>query len=96
MNPVALELLAPVMVFLGLSGAVLIGMKMRYTHLQRTRLGGSAHQDVERLTEAVDTVRDEVRVLREDFLELHERVEFTERLLERPKTDTNLGSLPGQ
>ena len=71
-------------------------MKMRYTHLQRTRLSGTAQQDVERLADAVDAVRDEVRILREDFLELHERVEFTERLLERPKTDTDLGSLPGQ
>jgi hypothetical protein len=42
---------------------------------------------VERLAEAVDTMRDEVRVLRDGFLELHERVEFTERLLERPKAD---------
>jgi hypothetical protein len=96
MDPATLEMIAPVFVFLGLSGAVLIGMKMRYTHLQRTRLSGTAHQDVERLADTVDTVRDEVRILREEFLELHERLEFTERLLERPKTDTDLGSPPGQ
>ena len=96
MDPAALEMIAPVFVFLGLSGAVLIGMKMRYTHLQRTRLSGSAHQDVERLADAVDAVHDEVRILREQFIELHERVEFTERLLERPKTDTDSGALPGQ
>ncbi len=87
MDLAVLDLLAPLFVFVGLTGAVLVGMKMRYTHIQRTRLSGSAHQDVERLAEAVDTMRDEVRVLRDGFLELHERVEFTERLLERPKAD---------
>lgn len=61
-------------------------MKMRYTNLQRTRVNGSAQQEVERLADPVDIMRDEVRVLREEFLELNERMEFTECLLERPKS----------
>ncbi len=64
---------------------IVIGMKMRYTHLQRTRVSGSAQQ--ERLADAVDNLRAEVGLLREEFLELNERVDFTERLLERPKTE---------
>ena len=72
-------------------------MKMRYTHLQRTRVSGSAQQEVERLADAVDTLRDEVGLLRDQHLELNERMDFTERLLERPKSaDADLDSLPGQ
>jgi hypothetical protein len=36
----------------------------------------------------VKALRDEVQVLRDGYLELNERVEFTERLLERPKVDS--------
>ncbi len=92
-----LETIAPVLVFLGLSGAVLIGMKMRYTHIQRTKVGGSSQEDVKRLTDVVSVLHDEVRLLREDYHELNERVLFTERLLERPrggKADSK--ELPGQ
>ncbi len=67
-------------------GAILIGMKMRYTHLKRTRVSGSAQQEAERLANAVDNLRSEVGLLRDEFLELNERVDFTERLLERPKS----------
>ncbi len=76
---------------------IVIGMKVRYTHLQRTRVSGSAQLEVERLADAVDTLRDEVGLLRDQHLELNERVDFTERLLERPKSaDAGLDSLPGQ
>ncbi len=87
MGPEIIELLAPISAFAVLGGSVLIGMKMRYTHIQRTRLGGSAQQDVERLTEAVDNLSAQVGLLRDQFLELNERVEFTERLLERPRSE---------
>ena len=63
MYPHILEVLAPVFALLGLGGAILIGMKMRYNHLRRTRVSGSGQQDVERLADAVDTLRDEVRLL---------------------------------
>ncbi len=80
-----LEILAPFFALIGFGGAVLIGMKMRYRHLERTRLGGGAQEDVKRLADTVDSLRAEVGLLRDGFLELNERVEFTERLLERPK-----------
>jgi hypothetical protein len=41
---------------------------------------------VEHLTEAVKTLHDDLRLLHEEVLALLERVEFTERLLERPRT----------
>lgn len=86
MSPEILELVAPLIALVGFGGAILIGMKMRYRHLERTRLGRGAQQDVERLADAVDKLRTEVGLLRDGFLELNERVEFTERLLERPRS----------
>lgn len=87
MSPEIVELLAPVLAFATLGGAILIGMKLRYTHLQRIRGSGTAQEDVERLADAVDRLHGEVGLLRDQFLELNERVEFTERLLERPKAE---------
>ena len=52
-------------------------MKMRYTNLQRTRVSGGAQQDVERLADALDSLRDEVRLVHDKFVGLNERVEFT-------------------
>ncbi len=83
-----IEAVAPLIAFIGLGGAILIGMKLRYNHLERLRQGGSSDQDVEKLTDAVNTLRDEVHMLRDGYLELNERMEFTERLLERPKPDS--------
>jgi len=37
--------------------------------------------------EAVNALRDEVGLMREEVLSINERVEFTERLLERPKVE---------
>ena len=68
------------------SGAILFGMKMHYSHLQDTRISGGS-QEVEHLADAVDNLTAEVELLRTEFLELNERVDFTERLLERPKTE---------
>lgn len=90
MSPEIMELLAPILALVGVGGAVLIGMKMRYTHLQRTRAGGSVEQDVARLADSVDSLHAEVGFLRDQFLQLNERVEFTERLLERPKEDSGV------
>jgi hypothetical protein len=66
---------------------VLIGMKLRYQHLQRLKQAGSSPEEVERLTEAVDSLRDEIRIMREEVLSINDRVEFTERLLERPRAE---------
>jgi hypothetical protein len=85
MPPEILEPIAAVTTLVALGGLVLVGMKMRYTHLQRTRLGSIAPEDVERLGKDVDALRQELQHVREEVLELNDRVEFTERLLERPK-----------
>ena len=86
MNPV-LEVIIPFFGMMGIGGMVLIGMKLRYQHLQRLKQAGSSPEEVERLTEAVDSLHDEIRIMREEVLSINDRVEFTERLLERPKAE---------
>jgi len=98
MPPELVEIVAPPIAILSFGILVLVGMKIRYSHIQRTRVkGGAEQQDVERLATAVDTLQDELRVVRDDILQLNERVEFTERLLERPRTAAaDSEPLPGQ
>ena len=86
MDPV-LEMIIPFFGMMGIGGMVLIGMKLRYQHLQRLKQAGSSPEEVERLTEAVDSLRDEIRIMREEVLSINDRVEFTERLLERPRAE---------
>ena len=87
MPPELLEVLAPVVVILSIGTMVLVGMKMRLT----ARLHESSNQnrvekdrdEVDRLTEAVDALHEQVRMMRDEFTDLHERVDFAERLLSR-------------
>ena len=64
----------------------LVGMKIRYSHMQDNHLG-AGQREVEYLTDTVDNLRAEVELLRDEFGKLDERMDFTERLLERPKTE---------
>ena len=73
-----MEVFIPI-VFLG-GVFTLIAMKIRYRHLDDIRASGGEQLEVEHLADTVESLRAEVE-------RLNERVEFTERLLERPKTD---------
>jgi hypothetical protein len=84
------EILAPILAFISIGGMVLIGMRIRYSHKERTALGGTSQKEIEHLTDTVRALRDEVQVLRDGFLELNDRVEFAERLLEKPKADSDV------
>ena len=85
MDPGILGILVPFFIFGGVF--TLIGMKMHYRHLEDKHLSGGGPQEVEQLAEAVDNLSAEVELLRTEHLELNERMDFTERLLERPKTE---------
>ncbi|HSG80866.1 MAG TPA: hypothetical protein VLC48_01345 [Gemmatimonadota bacterium] len=85
MSPFLVETIMPFLAMMGLGGMVLIGMKLRYQHLQRLKGGGSSAEDVQRIAESVDSLKDEVRLMREEMLSINDRVEFTEKLLERPR-----------
>jgi hypothetical protein len=65
----------------GIGGIILVGQRMQYRHLQ----GGTGPE--EGMADALDSLRDEVRLLHDEVAQLNERVEFTERLLSAPRVD---------
>jgi hypothetical protein len=85
MSPEIAELIAPLVALLGVGTFILIGMKMKLD--AKVRLHGGTREDVERLGEAVEILRDEVRSMRGDVLELQERVDFAERVLTKGQPD---------
>ena len=85
MDPGIIAVFIPIIILGGIF--TLIGMKMLYSHLQKTRLSSGAQQHVKHLAAAVDNLGAEFELLRNELHKLDERMDFTERLLERPKTE---------
>ncbi len=88
MDPGMVGVFIPVLALGG--GFALVALKMTLSHIREARehnhVGAGAQQEVERLVGAVDELSAEVESLRGECRELNERVDFTERLLEPPKT----------
>ena len=89
MDPEILGIFIPIILIS--AGFVLIGLKMTLSHLQEAReykrVSGGSQQELEQLAGAVENLSAEVELLRGECLQLNERVDFTERLLESPKTE---------
>ena len=82
MPPEILELIGPLVAITTIGTMILIGMKMRLT----ARAQGSSRIDrdeLSRLGDAVEGLHEEVRVMRDEFAEVQDRVDFAERLLSR-------------
>jgi len=94
MPPEVVDAIAPLIALGGLGVFSLIGLRMLLAYrTRRAELGAGGHDT--RLEEMVDALRDEVQLLRGEVGELHERVDFTERLLARgsgspPAADASL------
>ena len=85
MPPEIIEFIAPLTIITTVGTMFLIGMKMRLSakvNLQQ----GSKGKELDRLTDAVEGLSEEIRMLRDDYGELHDRVDFAERLLVRGKS----------
>ena len=80
MPPQIIEVIGPVMVLTTIGTIFLVGMKMRLSAKVQLQQG-SKSEDVERLADAVDGLHEEVRMLREEYTELQERMDFAERML---------------
>ena len=80
MPPEILEFIAPLTIITTVGTLFLIGMKMRLSAKVQLQ-DGSKSEDVERLADAVDGLHEEIRMLREEYTELHERMDFAERML---------------
>ena len=87
MDPAIAESIGPVLAILGVGSMILIGVKLRFSHKEKMRLGEGGSAEAQRLEEEVATLRDEGHGMREGFAELYERVEFAERLLTKGRTD---------
>ena len=90
MWPEVMQKLAMVIPLLAVTGTfVLIGFKGWANHQLRMR--ETSGGDNERLTEAVQQLHDEVSSMREEFAELHERVDFHERMLSEVRSRNAIG-----
>lgn len=88
MNPQLAEAIAPLIALFGLGGFTLLGLRMWIGYrTDRLRLGAGESEAVRELAEAVGQLRDEVSLTRQELTELHERVDFAERLLARSRDD---------
>ena len=87
MGPEVVGIFVPIVAIIGFFG--LMGLKT-WSNLQlkmrETPDGGSA-----RLTETVQELQDEVASMREEIAELHERADFTERLLSDVRSSNAIG-----
>ena len=90
MPPEILEFIAPLTIITTIGTLLLIVMKMRLSAKVRLQ-EGSKGEDVERLADAMDGLHEEVRMLREEYTELHERMDFAERMLSTGKPRKALG-----
>ncbi|UCG85395.1 MAG: hypothetical protein JSW71_15870 [Gemmatimonadota bacterium] len=61
---------------------VLIGMRMRFIHKMQSR---DKTDEIEQVSDALDALHEQTRLLREDLSELQERMDFHERLLTQPR-----------
>lgn len=82
MPPEMLDAIGPLIALGGLGVFSLIGLRMLLAYRTR-RMELSAGGDAGRIEEVVESLRAEVQLLRGEVGELHERVDFTERLLAR-------------
>ncbi len=90
MPPEIIEAIGPVLAIISIGTMILVGMKMRLSAKVQLQQG-SKGEDVERLADAVDGLHEEVRILREEYGELHERMDFAERILSTGKPRKALG-----
>jgi signal transduction histidine kinase len=69
------------LIFVGMVGGFsLTGLSM-ILKARRSRHGDLKHEDVERLAESVEGLQDQMFQMRDAVADLHERVDFAERLL---------------
>jgi hypothetical protein len=90
MPPAIVEAIAPFLAMTSIGIMILVGMKMRLSAKVQLQQG-SKSEEVERLADAVDGLHEEVRMLREEHAELHERMDFAERILSTGKPRKALG-----
>jgi len=87
MDPNIIEPIMAVFGMLSIGSLVLIGMKMRYQHKATMLQQPKSSEELDRLADAMDSIYEQTRALREDIGELQERLDFHERLLTKGKDE---------
>ncbi len=87
MDPGVIGVFIPILGILG--GFGIMGLKIWSNH--KLKMRETPDGDNERLTEVVQQLYDQVGSMREDLDELHERVDFTERMLSEVKSRNAIG-----
>lgn len=87
MDPGVVAVFIPIFGMLGLVG--LTGLKIWSSH--KLKMRETSDGDTEGLAEAVQQLYDEVSSMREDLGELHERMDFTERILSEVRSRNAIG-----
>ncbi len=87
MDPGVVGVFIPILGILGFCG--IMGLKIWSNH--KLKMRETPGGDNERLTEAVKQLHDEVGSMREEFAELNERVDFTERMLSEVRSRNAIG-----
>ncbi len=87
MDPGVVGVFIPILTILG--GFGLVGLKIWTNH--KLKMRETPDGDSERLTEAVQQLHDEFGSMREEVAELHERMEFTERMLSEVRSRNAIG-----
>lgn len=93
MPPEIIDPLIALLALLGLGTFSLIGLRMFLGYKARRLEGSSGRGESGRVEELIEDLRNEVQLLRGDVGELHERMDFAERLLTRGQ---NAESPPGK
>ncbi len=87
MDPGVIGVFIPILGILG--GFGIMGLKIWSNH--KLKMRETPDGDNERLTEVVQQLYDQVGSMREDLDELHERLDFTERMLSEVKSRNAIG-----
>ena len=77
-----LEIIAILTAFFGSGTFLLIGLKMFFNHRAR-RFTGTGGEEVRQLQDTVEDLRRDLADTRAELADVHERVDFAERLLTR-------------
>ena len=83
MPPVVIDAIAPLIALGGLGIFSLVGLRMLLSYKARRLEIGATGAPPSRVEDLVEDLRAEVQLLRGEVGELHERVDFAERLLAR-------------
>jgi hypothetical protein len=70
-----------------MGGTILLSQRMQHRHKERLQEGADG-ETVRQLTDAVRGLQDEVRALQDASSDFDARLEFTEKLLSKPKIGT--------